>query len=214
MTRPYILALIALAAALAAVLPFDHDIALWASTLPEVLHHIARVMAVSGKGHWYLGGSAIVAFVLFVLSRRDPAYRLRYMRAVFVFIAVAGAGLVNDVWKPVFGRPRPYEWLQHPDAVNHSFAPMEARFSSFPSGHTNSAVAFALAMGVVYPRTRLPLLVWAVAMGISRVVVNDHYPSDVLGGAFIAVLTTGWLIGQARNRGLIRPLRAAGQDPV
>jgi len=57
--------------------------------------------------------------------------------------------------------------------------------TSFPSGHTASAFAFAEGVSSVLPALGLPLRLAAVAVGYSRVHVGVHYPGDVAAGALI-----------------------------
>ncbi|MEV0288009.1 phosphatase PAP2 family protein [Kribbella sp. NPDC050820] len=59
---------------------------------------------------------------------------------------------------------------------------------SFPSGHSASAAAFAVAVGGVLPGLRPPLRVAASVVAFSRVYTGVHYPSDVLVGATVGVL--------------------------
>ena len=67
---------------------------------------------------------------------------------------------------------------------------ISARFASFPSGHTVTAFATALALGWFAPRLRWPLFALAVLIGLSRVGVGAHYPSDVLAGAALGLGST------------------------
>jgi membrane-associated phospholipid phosphatase len=60
--------------------------------------------------------------------------------------------------------------------------------TSFPSGHSASAAAFAVAVGDVLPTLRLPLRAAASVVGFSRVYTGVHYPSDVLVGAAVGGL--------------------------
>jgi diacylglycerol kinase family enzyme len=59
--------------------------------------------------------------------------------------------------------------------------------TSFPSGHTASAAAFATAVGMELPRLRWPLAAAASAVGFSRVYTGVHYPGDVLAGAALGI---------------------------
>lgn len=63
---------------------------------------------------------------------------------------------------------------------------------SFPSGHTLHAVTFSIIMVNFAPATAVFLVPFAVATGLSRVVLGVHFPSDVLFGAAIGLLN-GWL---------------------
>jgi membrane-associated phospholipid phosphatase len=60
--------------------------------------------------------------------------------------------------------------------------------ASFPSGHSASAAAFAVSVGQVVPRLRLPLRVAAVIVAFSRVYTGVHYPGDVVVGAVVGSL--------------------------
>jgi undecaprenyl-diphosphatase len=83
-------------------------------------------------------------------------------------------------------RPRPYQ--VHQD-VWLSGKPLD--HFSFPSGHTLHAVAFGLVALFYYPLLAMLLIPFIAMVGISRVVLGLHYPSDVLAGA-----TIGYVIAQ------------------
>ncbi len=77
-------------------------------------------------------------------------------------------------------RPRPYEVRQD---IWLTGRPLD-RFS-FPSGHTLHAVAFTAVALSYYPSLAIILLPFSLLVGLSRVVLGLHYPSDVLAGALI-----------------------------
>jgi membrane-associated phospholipid phosphatase len=66
--------------------------------------------------------------------------------------------------------------------------------TSFPSGHSGSAAAFAVSVGDVLPRLRLPLRAAAAVVIFSRVYTGVHYPGDVVVGAAV-----GALLGRATS---------------
>ena len=115
----------------------------------------------------------------------------RFGTAMAFGIAI-GAILVNLFLKVVIARPRPYA------DINGFFYPlwvmmgqhMESDFS-FPSGHTNVAFAAMVPLFILGNKKLSWLaLVFGVLMGISRIYLVVHFPSDVLAG-----LITGTIAG-------------------
>ena len=88
----------------------------------------------------------------------------------------------NVVLKHLFARPRP--WLDVPGLVNLVNEPDP---NSFPSGHTCCAFAAGMVWVRSLPKKWMAVLavVLAVCMGLSRLYVGVHYPSDVLVGALV-----------------------------
>ncbi|MGA5462049.1 phosphatase PAP2 family protein [Mycobacterium sp. NPDC050041] len=111
--------------------------------------------------------------------------RRRHRLAVFLVFSVVLSGLVTELAKAAADRPRP------------SSAFVAANSTSFPSGHALGLMAIVLAvLTVVWPAVRpgrrVPLAVFGgvvvVTIGLARVVLNVHHPSDVL---------AGWALGYA-----------------
>ena len=98
---------------------------------------------------------------------------------------VIGLIVVNFTIKPLMARERP--WLVIEGFVN---LVEEKDPNSFPSGHTNAAFAFALALCMAAPRRwmKIAAVCAAALMGLSRLYVGVHFPSDVLVGALIGSL--------------------------
>jgi undecaprenyl-diphosphatase len=87
-------------------------------------------------------------------------------------------------------RPRPYQ--VRPDirlcgiALDHY---------SFPSGHTLHAVALTLIAAAHFPALGPVLLPFTLLVGLSRVVLGLHYPSDVVAGALLGVSVAVVVLG-------------------
>ena len=130
--------------------------------------------------------------------------------ALFVILAIAGGAALETLLKLDFARPRP-ELVSHLVDVN-SF--------SFPSGHATMATITYLTLGVllarVQQRRRMKLYVLAIAtflallVGITRVYLGVHWPTDVLAGWCLgAAWALGcWLIATLlHDRGKLEPSR-------
>ncbi len=67
---------------------------------------------------------------------------------------------------------------------------MSSKSLSFPSGHTSSAFTFAMALTLVLRKKGVAIasFIFAFLMGISRIYVGVHYPTDVIVGAFVGIL--------------------------
>ena len=98
-------------------------------------------------------------------------------------IAFAASGVAVQVAKFIWHRPRPLLALFDVHLVD------VPRFThSFPSGHSMTAFAVAVAISIFLPRLRYILIPIALATGLSRIYLGVHYPLDVTFGAFVGVL--------------------------
>jgi membrane-associated phospholipid phosphatase len=130
-----------------------------------------------------LGPTAFRLLALVVIVMALVRRNLRV--ALFLVISVELSGLITEIAKQAADRPRPDTALV--------FAPLTA----FPSGHAIGVMIGVLALlTVALPVVRRPLRAWLIALGavvviaigIGRVVLNVHHPSDVL---------AGWALGYA-----------------
>lgn len=119
----------------------------------------------------------------------------RGRRAAFdgvVSIALTSA-VVNAGLKPVLPRDRPDRELHQVIVARHVPLP---KSTSFPSGHSASAFAFANGVSGEMPELAVPLRLAAAAVAWSRVHTGVHYPGDVITGSLIGGAvgeTVGWL---------------------
>lgn len=68
---------------------------------------------------------------------------------------------------------------------------------SFPSGHTSSAFAACAAMFFLNRKIGIPAMVFAALMGFSRIYVEVHYCTDVIGGAIVGIIYAAIGVGLA-----------------
>ncbi len=121
------------------------------------------------------------------------------LRGLFLFSAVISSGLLVILFKYLCGRPRPIKLLTE-NLYDFSLFETSAKMLSFPSGHSNTAVAIALVLWYLWPKSWPIGLLLAGGVILSRVVLLKHYPSDALAGAYVAVVTTFYLHQFFRRR--------------
>ncbi len=156
----------------------------------------------------------ISAFMLgYLLLRRHWGW------ALLLALSIGGGGALTSLLKGVFQRPRP-DLVPHLDVVTSY---------SFPSGHAMASAIIYLTLGALLTRLveekRVKFYFLAVALlltalvGISRVYVGVHYPTDVLAGwsagmiwASLCWLAAVWVEWHYRRRGQMREVEPAGKN--
>jgi undecaprenyl-diphosphatase len=143
-----------------------------------------------------LGALALALVVLVLTRRRWDAARL--------FGMAGAAWAVAFVVKTVMNRPRPPAslWLSPPDPTG-----------SFPSGHATTVAVIVLIAVVLLRGTRLAVRVvgvglataYAAGVGLARLYLGDHYPTDVLAGYLIVAGAALLVAAVAGTRRVRRP---------
>lgn len=151
----------------------------------------------------HVASPALTRFMLYVSDSATPEFFVPVMLVLLVVwwrryrhdwlalaVSLAGAALLNQVVKQIFARARPALFAHLQDVGGYSF----------PSGHSQAAVAFYAVLAYlvarrVAPRWRIPIYVaaglWILLVGLSRNYLEVHYPSDVL-AAF--AVTLPWVL--------------------
>ena len=137
--------------------------------------------------------------------------RRRSRDGLFFGLAVLGSLAINLVAKNYFARVRPELWL--------SIAPEDSY--SFPSGHAMASVSLGVAATLLcwHSRWRWPVLLASSAfiglVGLSRIYLGVHYPSDILAGWAAG---TAWVVAMyhlvAREAPRPRPSAGAEEDLI
>jgi len=160
----------------------QHWAATWVFQAGTYLSYLAQ-------GHCVKLGLAL-GFILIISI--DPGLKQRWTRNLLYFcVTGACAIIIGDGLKYLLGRYRPVMLFEQNLYGLHFFSSKWA-LNSTPSGHTVRAFSLLTALSLVQRRFTVVFLSLAALIGVSRIMVTDHYPSDVLLGAFIGVFTALW----------------------
>ena len=197
----------------------------WASTLlqfPSMWNN--PLPSAIALATWFIG--MVLVGVIFILRDKPP---IRWFQAaVFLVVSVTASAGLNSVIDVLVNRPRP---SSNTAPIRHKM--VDVPFPTYPSGHTEHDLVFygfLLYLSFTKPvrewRYRwllIPLQLYAafdiLAIGISRVMVEDHWITDVLAGylegalelyIFIVLFrwATDWLARRRAKRQAEKPAQA------
>jgi membrane-associated phospholipid phosphatase len=167
----------------------------------SLLLRLARLDEGAGQtladGFAHLGDwPSIVAMVMILVG---VAYALgRRRQALAALVLVAGANVTTEVLKHLLAHSR----------FEVDFAGFHQPWAdAFPSGHTTGAASVAAALVLVVPPRARPIAAacgaaFAGLVGVSMVIIQAHYPSDVLGGVLVVA---SWSFAVIAGLRLTRP---------
>src|ERR1700722_3540996 len=151
-----------------------------------------RILTDFGKDDYVL---LLLAILLLAVALVAPALhgpaRQRLLaiglRLQFILLAVSAPLVVGELVKWSAGRGRPFVGGQA-NAFNFTpFVGTEAH-ASFPSAHSITAFALALAVAAIWPRLRGLMIAYALLIAFTRLLLLAHHPSDVVAGATIGII--------------------------
>ena len=105
-----------------------------------------------------------------------------------ISVAIEGKNAVGyipvAIAKKLYPRQRPYIQLKHTKVLENPL-----KDHSFPSGHTTAIFSLVTPLMITYPAFAAVLLPLAVTVGISRIYLGLHYPTDVLVGLILGIFS-------------------------
>lgn len=135
----------------------------------------------------YLPYVLVAILICFLFVKNENKIKNRTMVFLGLFSAILGRFVIKNLITLFYKRPRPYI-----DLFNvHKLIPtsISDNFQSFPSGHT--IFFFALSTVVYFYNKKLGIFLYicSVLVGLARIFVGVHWPSDIFGGIFLGILT-------------------------
>lgn len=180
------------------VMRADYALGVWMQAFPEGLRPVTKHITGIGEGIEVL----VVSGLILILCVLVPKHRMRNRvstglnsvaaKAAYVFMAVAGGGLLASLVKNAIGRARPSQLAEY---GSFYFKPLafDADFASFPSGHSATAGAMAISLALVFPKYRPCFGPVGALICISRQLLGAHWCSDTLMGWAVGAAFALWL---------------------
>jgi membrane-associated phospholipid phosphatase len=171
-----------------------------------------RILTEFGQDEYVLGVLAAAVILTILAAPLWPqATRSRLLNFAthvqYFFFAVLTSVLAVFVLKNIIGRGRPFVGGK---ANAFNFEPFNgtSAYFSMPSAHVVTAFALAFAVAAVWPRLRIPMYVYAVAIAGTRLVLLAHHPSDVVAGVVVglacAMLVRYWFAARRLGFRLVK----------
>lgn len=188
--RTTLVLLVSAAVSIALLLPLDAIVVTSSRQVPGFVHAVSSGISDAGRSGWMIAFSGVAA--VFCAGRAAifsdfSSLHAKYAAVfAYVFTSTAAANLSVHVAKYLVGRSRPVT-IEDVGAYEISPFALDWVAQSFPSGHSAAIAALAGACSLMVPRNALAWLLFAIAIGITRVVVGAHYPSDVAAGLFLGL---------------------------
>jgi len=130
----------------------------------------------------YLGYFIVLIAIFIFIKERNWRQRI-YFFALAGLSVILARGLITEIIRFFYERPRPFLTLQIQPLIEHNLT------SSFPSG--NAAAFFALGLAIFYFNRKWGwrCLILALLIGAARIFTGVHWPSDILAGAIIGLVS-------------------------
>jgi len=165
------------------------------SHLSPSMHHFFKMLTQLGRGEIYFV-LLPAGFLFFRFICRRPQLARAFL---FLLAGLLIAAIICSILKIAFSRARPYEWLhfkiygfyfinQAIELKNHfPFLHLNTYFMSFPSGHATNITALMAGLSCIKPRYSWFFILIAIMICATRVILTDHYVSDVMAGFYLSL---------------------------
>lgn len=118
---------------------------------------------------------------------KDFMSKVRTNYAFLIFSSVLSAGIVAKIIKICVGRFRPI-FFEALGITGFRPLSLDWAFNSMPSGHTTATFAGLVMAGMLAPKIKPITWTLAIIVGVSRVAIGAHWPTDVILGAFVGMV--------------------------
>lgn len=185
----YLATLLVLILSIMSYLTFDLPLFEYFYQLKGVsLHNSFIHLTDLGKSTWYI----IISLMVYLIWRINKPKLAQ--AGLFILSTTILSGILVNIVKVIFGRARPRLYIEE-DLYGFFWFKLDVLYRSFPSGHATTAMGVWLAFALLFPKYRFLLILIGATIALSRVIIGEHYLSDVMVGGWLGAMTTLVLYG-------------------
>ncbi len=176
---------------LALLLLIDAPVTIFVENLPDYIIAPFKIITRAGNSDWILIPTLLGSIIGLIASKLNLAQQSQniakklFFVSIFIFSSVAIPGIIANLIKRSLGRARPFYYEEY--GVLHFEPFRDWTFQSFPSGDTTTIFALFVALTFLVPKYKYLFLLGAIMVGLSRIMVGVHFPTDVFGGFLLGI---------------------------
>jgi len=129
-----------------------------------------------------MGGALFSSLLVLVLILIGSS-NVKLMGFEALVVLIISQAIVHSL-KKILSRERPYKIIEHLNTFG-----INMKDYSFPSGHTTASFSIATTIALNIPRLTIIVFTLAMIVGISRIYLGVHYPTDVVAGILLGIGT-------------------------
>ena len=139
-----------------------------------------------------------VAILLYLLIKQNKE-KTRFMLAAIVSQSLTA--IIIQILKFIFGRARPFYFLQNNLTSSFTFLNFQSNFVSFPSGHSAGMWALITCLLIIFKDNKYSklLIIPAFIISLSRLILNVHFLSDVFIGSILGIVLAKFFYAKILN---------------
>jgi membrane-associated phospholipid phosphatase len=170
----------------------DRTVILWVKPLTgNAIYEIANFISLFAAGTLWLIAVPTVLLVVVLYEYFAGANKISRC-IIYMLLSIIVANIVGAAFKFLLGRYRPVMYYEY-GLYGFHYLVTKWVMHSTPSGHTLRIFALMTSLAFVCKRYSWLFLLIAALVGLSRIIVHAHYPSDVLFGAYIGIMAAVWV---------------------
>lgn len=170
-------------------------------SLPHYVYETVRFLSALALSWYYLIGLPIAAFISLEVFKN-----VRIARAcVFIWLAVIFSSVCCGVLKMILTRARPDMMFDVQDYGFFYWHMLRSSYWSFPSGHATTIISLMTALSYLKPRLTWLFMVIALVISAMRIILFQHYISDILAAFYLSFLCVNFLYTFYQKKGYNLP---------